>query len=141
MSGTEAILAGIKEMILPDLAVLRQEQAEIKASLVLTNKRLDDVNTHMVDQSRRIDTIREGLEGRFEALRTGLEGRFEASRTGLEDRFEALRTAIDSHLKNVNERLDQLYAIVVRREEHYLLTSRVQVLEQKVAELEKRVAA
>ena len=37
MSGTEAILAGIKEMILPDLAVLRQEQAEIKASLVLTN--------------------------------------------------------------------------------------------------------
>ena len=30
MSGTEAILAGIKEMILPDLAVLRQEQAEIK---------------------------------------------------------------------------------------------------------------
>jgi hypothetical protein len=57
MSGTEAILAGIKEMVLPELAVLRQEQAEIKASLVLTNKRLDDVNAHLMDQSRRIDTL------------------------------------------------------------------------------------
>ncbi|MGQ9921894.1 MAG: hypothetical protein ACUVRZ_11280, partial [Desulfobacca sp.] len=61
-----AIVAVIKEMVLPELAVMRQEQAEIKSTLTLTNKRLDDVNLHLVDQSRRLDALREELSNRID---------------------------------------------------------------------------
>jgi hypothetical protein len=57
MSVKEAVLAALKELILPELQIIRQEQTEVKATLALTNKRLDDVNAHLVDQSRRIDTL------------------------------------------------------------------------------------
>ena len=60
------IIAVIKEMVLPELAVMRQEQVEIKSTLALTNKRLDDVNAHMLDQSRRLDAIREELSTRID---------------------------------------------------------------------------
>ena len=51
----ESVRAAIKELILPDLDHIREESREIKAILVLTNKRLDDINLHLADQSRRID--------------------------------------------------------------------------------------
>ena len=84
-------------MILPELKTLQQDVSEIKGVLSLTNKRLDDVNTHLVDQSRRID--------------------------------------------ETNKRLDRLYEVIVRREEHEQLSVRVQRLEEAMANLEKRIAA
>ena len=84
-------------MILPELKTLQQDVSEIKGVLSLTNKRLDDVNTHLVDQSRRID--------------------------------------------ETNKRLDRLYEVIVRREEHEPLSVRVQRLEEAMANLEKRIAA
>jgi len=84
-------------MILPELKTLQQDVSEIKGILSLTNKRLDDVNTHLVDQSRRID--------------------------------------------ETNKRLDRLYEVIVRREEHEQLSVRVQRLEEAMANLEKRIAA
>ncbi|MBW1953580.1 MAG: hypothetical protein JRI66_10935, partial [Deltaproteobacteria bacterium] len=76
-------------MILPELKTLQQDVSEIKGILSLTNKRLDDVNTHLVDQSRRID--------------------------------------------ETNKRLDRLYEVIVRREEHEQLSVRVQRLEEAMA--------
>ncbi|MDD3580092.1 MAG: hypothetical protein PHW74_03605 [Desulfobacca sp.] len=79
------------------MKTLRQDVSEIKGILSLTNKRLDDVNTHLVDQSRRID--------------------------------------------ETNKRLDRLYEVIVRREEHEQLSARVQRLEEAMANLEKRITA
>ncbi len=50
----EAIRAVIKELVLPELNTIKNENQEIKARLELTNKRLDDVNSHLADQSRRV---------------------------------------------------------------------------------------
>ena len=97
MDVKEAVIAAFKEMILPEVKTLQQDVSEIKGVLSLTNKRLDDVNTHLVDQSRRID--------------------------------------------ETNKRLDRLYEVIVRREEHEQLSVRVQRLEEAMANLEKRIAA
>lgn len=39
MNIKDAVVAALKEMVLPELAVMKQEQAEIRTTLVLTNKR------------------------------------------------------------------------------------------------------
>ncbi len=41
MEMKEAIIAAIKELIFPKIQDLKNGQSEIKATLVLTNKRLD----------------------------------------------------------------------------------------------------
>ena len=106
-------------MILPELKTLQQDVSEIKGVLSLTNKRLDDVNTHLVDQSRRIDALREELGARLNVLHEKLSGRIDET----------------------NKRLDRLYEVIVRREEHEQLSVRVQRLEEAMANLEKRIAA
>jgi chromosome segregation ATPase len=151
MQVKDAILAALKELVLPELAVLKQEQAEIRGALTLTNKRLDDLNAHLVDQSRRIDTlsgridaIREELGGRIDILREDLSGRIDSTNGRIDALREELGGRIDStngRIDETNKRLDRLYEIVVRRDEHQQLTARLDRLEQEVSDLKKRLAA
>ncbi|MDD3582271.1 MAG: hypothetical protein PHW74_14805 [Desulfobacca sp.] len=133
MDVKEAVIAAFKEMILPEVKTLQQDVSEIKGVLSLTNKRLDDVNTHLVDQSRRIDALREELGARLNALREELSGRIDETNGRL--------GGIVGRIDETNKRLDRLYEVIVRREEHEQLSVRVQRLEQAVANLEKRIAA
>jgi septal ring factor EnvC (AmiA/AmiB activator) len=55
MEVKEAVRAGLQEWILPVLNSIRDDNAQIKTILELTNKRLDDINTHFADQNTRID--------------------------------------------------------------------------------------
>ena len=97
----ESIRAAFKELIVPELDKIKEENREIRAILEVTNKRLDDVNTHLADQSRRID---------------------ETSR-----KFDT--------------RLDRLYEVIVRRDEHSQLVQRLTALERDVEELKRKQAA
>jgi hypothetical protein len=92
MSVKEAVLAALKELVLPELQILKLEQGELKATLGLTNKRLDDMNIHLLNQSRRIDAVREDLSGRIDETHKRID--------------------------ETNKRLDRLYEVIVRREEH-----------------------
>ncbi|MFN3594098.1 MAG: hypothetical protein ACK4TK_05375 [Thiobacillaceae bacterium] len=55
MDVKEALRSAIQDCVLPEVDKLRLENAEIRATLQLTNQRLDDVQQQLVDQSRRID--------------------------------------------------------------------------------------
>ncbi len=159
----------IKELVLPELKEIRYEQAEIKTALTLTNKRLDDVNTHLADQSRRIDETNKRIDEtnkridetnkRIDAVQTDLSGRLENVRAELTGRLENVRAELSGRLENVraeligriddiilridktNERLDQLYLVNVRRDEHEELKNRLSQLERDVAEIKHRLAA
>lgn len=48
----EAMASVLKDLIVPELDKIKEDNKEIKATLVLTNKRLDDINLHLADQSR-----------------------------------------------------------------------------------------
>jgi chromosome segregation ATPase len=104
----EGIRAALKELILPELDRIREENREIRAILEVTNKRLDDVNTHLADQSRRIDSLREELS---------------------------------NDIKGTNNRIDRLYEVIVRREEHQQVAMRLTDLEKEVREIKRQLAA
>ena len=54
MDISETVQKILQEVVVPDLGKIKDENSKILAILELTNKRLDDVNTHLADQSRRL---------------------------------------------------------------------------------------
>jgi len=115
MTMKEAVLAALKELVLPELQMLKLEQGELKATLLLTNKRLDDLNLHLADQSRRIDETNK----RIDAIHADLTGRIDET----------------------NRSIARLYEVIVRREDHTDLVARVRILEQEVAQIKQRGVA
>ncbi|MFH1966131.1 MAG: hypothetical protein ABIJ42_11435 [Acidobacteriota bacterium] len=111
----ESIRAAFKELIVPELDRIKEENGQIKAILEVTNKRLDDINIHLADQSRRIDETNK--------------------------RIDAVREELGSKITETNKRLDRLYEVIVRRDEHALVERRVAALEQDVSEIKRRLAA
>jgi transcription antitermination factor NusA-like protein len=107
----ETVGSVLKELIVPELNKIKEENKEIKTPLILTNERLDDINPHLADQSRRIDSVREELNKR-----------------------------IDSVKDELTKRIDRLYEVIVRRDEHFRLDQRVAKLERELNDL-KRMAA
>jgi hypothetical protein len=122
----EAISSVLKDLIVPELDRIKEENREIKTLLSMTNKRLDDVNLHLADQSRRIDGVREQLTHRLDSLREELPHRLDET---------------NNRIDETNKRIDRLYDVVVRRDEHVVVAERVAVLEREVDELKRRIAA
>jgi chromosome segregation ATPase len=140
----ESIRAGLKELILPEIDKIREENAQIKTILTLTNKRLDDMNVHLADQSRRIDALREELGQRIDAVREELGQRIDTVREELGLVIRESNKRIDEtnrRIDETNKRLDRLYEVIVRREEHVQLVQRLAVLEKDMAEMKRKLAA
>ena len=51
----------LHEEVIPEIKLVRAENTQIKTTLEITNKRLDDLNAHLADQSRRIDTTNQSM--------------------------------------------------------------------------------
>jgi len=118
----ESIRAGFKELILPELDRIKEENREIRAILEVTNKRLDDMNLHLADQSRRINETNKRID--------------ETNK-----RIDEVREDLGSKIWETNKRLDRLYEVIVRRDEHAGVERRVASLEQDMAEIKRRLAA
>ncbi len=113
MEIAETIKKVVQELILPELGVIKGENEKINVLLQLTNKRLDDMNAHLVDQSRRIDETNKRID--------------ETNK-----RMDALRVELRDELIKTNVRMDRLYEVIVRREEHYGLEMKVIKIEQEI---------
>ncbi|MGD9971459.1 MAG: hypothetical protein AB7S77_00205, partial [Desulfatirhabdiaceae bacterium] len=68
MEMIDNVLSAIKEMMLPELDKIREENREIKTTLIMMNKRLDDINLHLIDHSRRIDETNKRIDSLREEL-------------------------------------------------------------------------
>ena len=140
MDVTESIKRALQELVMPELGVLREDQAVIRATQVEMSKRLDDVHTQLAEQSRRIDATNQRLDG----LRAKLSEKFDAGSQrldGTNQRLDNLRAELSHEIDETNKRLDRLYEVIVRRDEHYGLQERVGRLEQGLSELRSRLAA
>ncbi|PIU52345.1 MAG: hypothetical protein COS90_11915 [Deltaproteobacteria bacterium CG07_land_8_20_14_0_80_60_11] len=137
MDVKEAVLAGLKELIVPELQVMKQAQAELKTTLGLTNKRLDDINSHLIDQSRRIDETNK----RIDSIHADLITRIDKVNADLVTRIDKVNMDLIMRNDETNRGLARLYEVIVRREEHQFLAERVARLEQSLEELKRRQAA
>ena len=147
----EAIRSVLKELILPEIESIKSDHQELKAYLDLTNKRLDDVNLHLADFNRRIDETNKRIDSvRDELLKKIDETNNRISETN--KRIDNIYSELINHIDSVRDdlltisgkidhRLDRLYEVIVRREEHEKLELRVMRLENEVQKLKEKIAA
>jgi len=136
MEIAETIKKVIQELIVPELNIIKAENREITAILGLTNKRLDDISGHLIDQSRRIDELNKRIDE--------LNKRIDETNKRIDEtneRMDHLRVELRDEIAKTNMRVDRLYEVIVRREEHEKLESRIARLEQEVSEIRTKIAA
>jgi uncharacterized coiled-coil DUF342 family protein len=140
----ESVKKLIQEMIVPELNVIKAENGEIKATLVLTNKRLDNINVHLADQSRRIDETNK----RIDKVHTDLIKRIDETnkridevRSELTQRMDNLHADLIKRYDSLNGRFDRFYESTVRKDEHGSLERRLATVEREMARLKKKSAA
>ncbi|MBN4073531.1 hypothetical protein JYT23_01700, partial [Mariprofundus ferrooxydans] len=80
----------MREYLVPELEALKAGQLRADVEFAAINKRLDDVNQHLVDQSRRIDSVREELgqridktNERIDVMSSGFNRRIDATDASL----------------------------------------------------------
>ena len=108
----EAMLAVLKEYIFPELQEIKHNQAQMETGLAAVNRRLDDHNTHLVDQSRRIDVLRTDLTQKIDALDTKLTQRIDGVEAKLTQNSQELRTELIQKIDGVETKLTQRMAAV-----------------------------
>jgi methyl-accepting chemotaxis protein len=121
MAFKRAIENVLKELIIPELSKIKDDVNNVYAKLEFTNKRLDDINLHLVDQSRRIDGLREELNHRIDETNK---------------RIDETNNRIDE----TNNRINRLYEVIVHRDEHSGLEQKVLDLERDVREIKVKIA-
>lgn len=124
----------VQELILPEFEIIKGENREIKITLQLTNKRLDDINLQLQDKSRRIDETNKRIDEINKRI-DETNKRMDELRTELRYEMSELRLQI----VQTNKRIDKLYEVIVRREEHDKLESRVIQLEHDIAQLREEI--
>jgi len=140
----EAVLAGLKELILPELNSIKEDNHEIRTTLLLTNKRLNDLNMHLVDQSRRIDEVNKRIDRFDDEINRHIDEVNDAINKRIDELKIELKEEIFQNTRRIdeiNKRLDRLYEIIVRRDEHDKLERRVIYLEQQLNEIKLKLAA
>jgi len=144
MDISETVQKVLQEVVVPDLGKIRDENSKILAILDLTNKRLDDVNTHLVDQSRRIDEVNK----RIDEVRAEFTKRFNDTNKRIDDiraeltlRFDEIHSDLINRLDANNARIDRFFETAVTKYEHGKMEERVTRLEHEVDGLRRQLAA
>ena len=141
----ETVQKVLQELVLPDLGRIREDNAKILAVLDLTNKRLDDVNTHLADQSRRIDEVRSELTRKIDEtnkkiddVRSELTRKIDETNKKINDVQMDLIKRLDAN----NARID-LFFETSRTTEYELrkIDDRVASLEHDVEDIRQRMVA
>ena len=131
------VKSAIKEMILPEFDALKAEVRGNHDALVITNKRLDDMNARMVEMSRRIDKLNEKID----KVNSDLNSKIDKINSDLVARIDKVNSDLVARIDDINRRIDSLYEVVVRRDEHEKLDAKVANLERDVAEIKHKLAA
>jgi len=148
----EGVVTAIKSFILPELKEIKDNQAKMSIRLDAVEKRLSDINGHLVDQSRRIDETNKRIDEtnkRIDETNKRIDEtnkRIDEVRTELSERIDEVRTELTGRIDATNNRIDQLTFQVgkiaqemerIKREESVTsdILTRLRALEQKTAHL------
>ena len=123
----EGVVTAIKNFILPELKEIKDNQAKMSIRLDAVEKRLSDINGHLVDQSRRIDETNKRIDE--------TNNRIDEVRTELTARIDATNNRIDQLTFQVGKIAQEMERI--KREESVTsdILTRLRALEQKTANL------
>lgn len=118
MDVKEALRSAIQDWVVPEFDKLRLENAEIRATLQLTNKRLDDIQQQLIDQSRRIDETNK----RIDKVHDDLLARIDETNKRIDetnDRIDKVNAdligRIDRVRNDLTERIDRVHGDLIER--------------------------
>ncbi len=100
MDVKEVIFSAIKELVLPEINVLKEKQDKLGERIKSVDQRLTDMNAHLLDQSRRIDSVRDELSGQITAVREELLGRIDGVREELSGRRQFREQTLGTDRRN-----------------------------------------
>jgi predicted nucleic acid-binding Zn-ribbon protein len=132
----EALRSLFQEMILPEFDQIKVEQQKLVEKISSVDKRLDDITAHLIDQSRRIDDINKRID---ETNKRIDETNKRIDETNI--RIDSARDELVSMIGEINKRIDRLYEVIVRRDEHIGLEIKLENLVQRIEAIERKVAA
>ena len=121
MTIPEEITEALKAVLFPELDKIKTEIAGVKGVISEQSQRLGDLNLHLIELERKIESTNTRIDG---------------LRDELNQRIDGTNIRIDG----TNDRLDRLYDVIVRRDEHDKLDIRVIQLEIRMQELSEKVA-
>ena len=141
----DAIREAIKELILPEFGVLKEEIRELKGRQEEFGLRLGDVNQHLLELNRRIDAVREELTARIDetnkridAVREELTARIDETNKRIDEtnkRIDAVREELTARIDETNRRIDETNTRIDN------LTLEVGALKAEVRDLKSRQEA
>ena len=136
-----AITETFKEILVPEFDKIKADIQELKSVQNVMNKRIDDMNGHLLDLSRRVDQVRTELNERIDATNNRIDAtneRIESLSDTLNSRLDSLNNTVSNRIVATNERLDRLYDVIVRRDEHEDLKKKYQTLNTRIRRLEEK---
>ncbi len=146
----------IQDIVLPELGEIKAENREIKTILELTNKRLDDISAHLVDQSRRIDET----NGKMDKIHMSLIARIDETNARIDEmngkmnemhisliaridetnnKMDKIHMSLIMRIDETNNRINKLYEVIVRRDEQEKLEIKIMKIEQDIAEMKEKI--
>ena len=120
------ITEAVAKALIPEISKLGSRMDRMEGRMEEMSSRLTDINGRLSDINGRMLSIEERM--------LSLE-----QQTIM--RIDKLREELSQQIGETNKRIDRLYEVIVRREEHKSLDRRVLGLEKKVREIEEKIAA
>jgi len=120
-----------------DLAKLMQAQFDDFAKSMETRN-----GEFAKSMQMQFESFAKSMETRFEDFSKSIDARFEDFKGFLMGELTRISKEIDEirvDIRNINRRIDDLYQVVVRREEHYSLVEEVRRLRDDVEMLKRKV--
>ena len=158
----------LQEVIVPEIGKIKDENSKILAVLEVTNKRLDDINLHLADQSRRIDEINNRIDeinnridetnnridetnkridetnNRIDETNNRIDEtnqRVDDVRSELSKRIEDIHSDLVKRLDANNERIDRFFLTAATKEDYARVEGRLTHLEREIDHIKQRLAA
>jgi predicted phage-related endonuclease len=130
----------IKELISPEL--MRFEQAMLSQQDLFRNEMRTKLDDFAKSMEARYEDLAKLMQAQFDDFSKSMEARFEDFKGFVMGELARISKEIDEirvDIRNINRRIDDLYQVVVRREEHYSLVEEVRRLRDDVEMLKRKV--
>ena len=144
MDVKEEVRSFMQELMLTERKNIREVNRDIITPLDITNKRLDDMIAHLVDQGRRIDETRAELSSRIDETRAELKAEIQKNTERIDEtnkRIDETNKRIDDTNKRIddtNNRIDNTRAEL--KAEIQKNTERIDYTNARIDNLAREVA-
>ena len=138
MDVKEEVRSFMQELMLTERKNIREVNRDIITPLDITNKRLDDMIAHLVDQGRRIDETRAELSSRIDETRAELKAEIQKNTERIDEtnkRIDETNKRIDDTNNRIDDTRAELKAEIQKNTERIDYTNaRIDNLAREVAE-------